>query len=415
MELINEIQAYLSNRLPDYLNLHREMVEINSFTTNPSGVDSLGEYTAREFTKLGFSAEFVQSQHKEYGKHLFLTSKGKDHKDRPTLALVSHLDTVFPTEEELLNQFHWRVEGDRIFGPGTVDIKGGTVLIFMILEALQKFARAEFDRVNWVICLNASEETLSDDFSQFCLQRLPKDTLACLVFEGGAPDVTNVQIVTSRKGRATFRVVVEGKSAHAGNYHAKGANAIVQMAHTILEITNLTNYDEKLTFNVGRVNGGVVMNRVPHYAEAEVEMRAFTPEIFQKAVDNILALSDNIKVHSRDGFACKVTITKHEHTSPWPQNDATERLFNIWQKAGQQLATPVITEARGGLSDGNLLWQHFPTLDGLGPLGENAHCSEHDPAAGKEQEFAWASSFVPKATLNTLAILDLIDHREGTA
>jgi glutamate carboxypeptidase len=415
MELLKDIQAHFSNHLPEYLNLHREMVEINSFTTNPLGVDSLGEYTAREFARLGFSAEFVQSQHKEYGKHLFLTNKGNDHKDTPTIALVSHLDTVFPAEEEMHNQFHWRVEDDRIFGPGTVDIKGGTVLIFMILEALQKFARPQFDRVHWVICLNASEETLSDDFSQFCLERLPKNTLACLVFEGGASDNQNMQIVTSRKGRATFRVVVEGKSAHAGNYHAKGANAIVQMAHTILEIANLTDYNEKLTFNVGRVDGGVVMNRVPHYAEAEVEMRAFTPEVFQKAVNDILALSGNIKVRSRDGFACKVTITKHEQTSPWPQNHTTENLFNVWQKAGRQLAMPVIPEARGGLSDGNLLWQHFPTLDGLGPLGENAHCSEHDPATGKEQEFAWASSFVPKATLNTLAILDLIDHREGDA
>lgn len=415
MELINDIQSFLSNRLPDYLDLLRKMVEINSFTTNPTGVNALGIFTAHEFEKLGFSSEFVQSKHDEYGKHLFLTRPGENHIERPTIALISHLDTVFPADEELNHHFHWRVEGDRIYGPGTEDIKGGTVLIFMILEALQNFSSREFNRINWTICLNASEETLSDDFSQFCLERLPNNTLACLVFEAGTVDNKHVQVVTSRKGRATFRVEVQGKSAHAGNYHAKGANAIVQMAHTILDIANLTNYNEKLTFNVGRVDGGVVMNRVPHYAEAEVEMRAFSPDVFQKAIADMLALSSNSKVHSRDGFSCKVNITKHEHTNPWPRNKHTDHLFNVWQQAGQQMSVEVIHEARGGLSDGNLLWQHYPTVDGLGPLGENAHCSEHDPAAGKEQEFTLASSFVPKALLNTLAIFELIDHNEANA
>ncbi len=415
MELISDMQAFFKNRLPEYLDFHRKMVEINSFTTNPTGVDNLGIYTAQEFAKLGFLAEFVQSHHKDYGKHLFLTHKGNGRVEHPTIALISHLDTVFPAEEELQHHFQWRVEGDRVFGPGTVDIKGGTVLIFMVMEALQQFARPEFDRVNWIICLNASEETLSDDFSRLCLERFPKNTLACLVFEGGAADDTSLQIVTSRKGRATFQVLVEGKSAHAGNYHAKGANAIVQMAHTILDIANLTNYNEKLTFNVGKVNGGVVINRVPHFAEAAVEMRAFSPDVFQKAIADILALNGKTRVQSRDGFSCKVNITRHEQTAPWPRNQNTDRLFNVWQKAGQQLSLKVIHEARGGLSDGNLLWQHFPTLDGLGPMGENAHCSEHDPATGKEQEFALASSFVPKATLNTLALLELIDHKGENA
>lgn len=79
------------------------------------------------------------------------------------------------------------------------------------------------------------------------------------------------------------------------------------------------------------------------------------------------------------------------------------------------MAIDVVHEARGGLSDGNMLWKHFPTLDGLGPTGENAHCSELDPATGKDQEFVLASSFIPKAMLNIIAILELIEQNEGKA
>jgi glutamate carboxypeptidase len=48
------------------------------------------------------------------------------------------------------------------------------------------------------------------------------------------------------------------------------------------------------------------------------------------------------------------------------------------------------------------------TLDGLGPSGENAHCSERSEDGSKEQEYVLASSFVPKAVLNTVAIIGLI-------
>ena len=69
-----------------------------------------------------------------------------------------------------------------------------------------------------------------------------------------------------------------------------------------------------------------------------------------------------------------------------------------------------IEEARGGLSDGNWTWQRFPTLDGLGPTGANPHCSERSPDGSKDQEYVLVPSFVPKALLNTTAILKLVGN-----
>ena len=64
-------------------------------------------------------------------------------------------------------------------------------------------------------------------------------------------------------------------------------------------------------------------------------------------------------------------------------------------------------EERGGLSDGNLLWDLAPTIDGLGPCGDNDHCSERSADGTKEPEYVDLDSFVPKALLNVLAIVDL--------
>ena len=408
MKQHNELQAFFQDRLAGYLDLLHQMVDINSFTANAQGVNRLGELTAACFAPLGFQAETVQSTNPRYGQHLYLTRRGTG---QQTLALISHLDTVFAPEEEIQNDFHWRVDGDRVFGPGTVDIKGGTVMILMTLEGLQHSYPEIFESITWIVALDATEETLSVDFDRALLDRLTvaPNPSACLVFEGGTPANGKYPYVTARKGRASFKVLVEGRSAHAGNRHHQGANAIVQMGHTVQRIAALTNYDQQITFNVGVVRGGVVVNRVPHFAEAEVEMRAFSPEIFEQGVADMLALSGQAEVVSRDGYPCKVDIRLTDRSAPWPRNPQTDRLFDLWREVGSGLGMPVIPEERGGLSDGNLLWNHYPTLDGLGPEGNNAHCSEWARDGSKEQEYAVISSFVPKAVLNTLAITQLIE------
>ncbi len=406
-----EIQSYLEEHLPQYLDLLKSMVEINSFTGNPAGVNKLAKLTAEAFAPLGFQAQHVQAKNPEFGKHLVMTRPGKSDL---RIGMISHLDTVFPPDEEAANDFHWREEGDRIYGPGTNDIKGGTTIIYMVMDALRTFAPEILDEINWFILINAAEERLSDDFGELCIEKLTKDAIAALVFEAGVRGDNTFQVVTARKGRATYKVITEGKGAHAGSNHPEGANAIVQMAHTIQQIAALTDYEKHLTFNVGTVRGGSVVNRVPHLAEAEVEMRTFDPEVFDFGVQSILALQDDEKIsNANDNYECKISIELNAQSAPWPSNPGTEKLFKIWQQAAEPLGFSVIREERGGLSDGNNLWHTIPTIDGLGPYGANAHCSERNPEEGKDQEFATRSSFVPKALLNTFSIIKLVqDSRE---
>lgn len=403
------IQEYLTQNLPNYLDILRQMVEINTFTANAEGVNQLARYTAGLFEPLGFVSEYIQSVNPAFGKHLFLQPMASEAAKKPTIAMIAHLDTVFPPEEERQNDFTWRMEGDRAYGPGTIDIKGGTVMIYSLLDALRTFAPEIFASVRWLICLDASEETLSDDFGKLCLERLPEaSTLACLVFEGGTPNPDALQIVTARKGRAEFRLLADGRGAHAGNYHKQGANAIVQLARTILDVASFTDYIRNITFNVGVVNGGSVVNRVPHHAEATVEMRAFDPQVFEEGLAHMLVLDGSSQISSHDGFPCRVSVELISRNPPWPRNPQTDRLYELWSACAASLGHSTIPEQRGGLSDGNLLWSHHPTLDGLGPAGNNAHCSERSADGSKEQEYLMISSFVPKALLNFTAITQLV-------
>lgn len=407
--LEGRLRAHLARREPSSIELLERMVAINSFTRNVAGIEELALLTAEAFAGLGFRAEQVADGKPGFGRHLVLT-RPATRPGAPMIGLVSHLDTVFSPEEEEAHDFRWREEGDRLYGPGTVDIKGGTVVAYMMLDALLAEAPEVADEVEWVVLLDCAEEQGPADFQALCLERLPADrTLACLVLEGGIWVDRTAQVVVARKGIAVFRVEVSGRASHAGSGHEHGASAVAQLADVVRKLEDLTDYDRQLTVNVGSVGGGTVHNRVPHKAWAQCEMRAFSQEVYDQALAEVRTLDDFSSVASAaDGHPCRVKVIVELEYPPWPPCPPTQRLLEVWQEAAESLGLRVEPETRGGLSDANLLWQGLPTLDGLGPAGANAHCSERTEDGSKDQEYAVRSSFVPKALLNLTAILRLL-------
>jgi glutamate carboxypeptidase len=404
------LEQFLQAHLGSAKQLLQKMVAVNSFTANPEGINQLGQLTAAEFAPLGFEPTFVPCTNWRFGQHLVLVKPGRSGR---VLGFISHLDTVYPNEEEIANQFFWREEvhpdHTRLYGPGTSDIKGGTVLWHLMFSALQQEVPELYEELTLVLLLNAAEEYFVDDFRVVCKQFLPQDkTIACLVFETG-PFVNNIfNLVVARKGMARYRLETRGRAAHAGAMHEMGANAIVQLAEIAQKITAMTNYDKRLTFNVGVFNGGVVVNRVPHQAEMHIEFRSFDLGVFQEAVRQIEAFRDYSTVSSpADGYKCQTFVYKQMEHAPWPPNAGSQKLFAIWQKTAEELGYQAEPEERGGLSDGNPLWDYVPLLDGLGPDGRNEHSSERSADGSKDQEYVILDSFVPKALLNVLAIVAL--------
>ena len=403
---ISELQSWLDSEMPQALEWLRRFVAVNSFTTNVDGVNWLGGLTAECFEPLGFKAEFVPSDFPQHGRHLFLQRQvpGK----KPVL-LVTHLDTVFPPEEEQQNDFRWQESPaeNRIYGPGTVDIKGGTVLIWLVLRALQKFAPEVFAGTSWIVAANASEEVMARDFAKFTSERCPEGAEAVLVFEGGPREGRNWHIVTSRKGRAEYRISSHGRAAHAGSAHDQGVNAIVALSDAVRAAAAVTDYASALTVNVGRISGGTVLNRVPHEACAELEMRAFDPAVLsrgQRAIESLASSAD-----------AKISVECLGTSPAWPADEKNLRACSHWQAAAEKLGLRAASVSRGGLSDANYLCHLGPTLDGLGPAGANAHCSERSADGAKAPEFVETDSFVPKTAMNVLAILSLLGAGENLA
>lgn len=389
------------HHLPDALRWLRALVELNSFTAHPAGVGRVARLTAEMFEPLGFTADFSPCAIPGTGDHLFLTRRGSA---APPIVLVTHSDTVFPAKEETKNDFRWdeRPDEGRIYGPGTVDNKGGTVLIWLMLQTLRDIAPEAFENTHWIIAANAAEEVTGDDFALQTAARCARTARAVLVFEGGPVDEHGWHIVTSRKGRSTWRLQVTGKAAHAGSQHRAGINAIDALALALPSIAAQTSEADERTVNIGSIHGGTVVNRVPHEAEAEWECRATTAAALQTA-DTFFA---SLNGKSANGAVLKSDCTGL--TAAWPGGAEVQRLFEHWQRAAASLNLAAVSVPRGGLSDANHLWQLGPTLDGLGPNGGHAHCSERSPDGEKLPEYVEPASFAPKAAMNALALCSLL-------
>ena len=246
----------------------RRMVEINSFTSNAEGVNEVGKFTAAWFQSAidqNFQPNFYPSKYApRYGNHVTLSLQPETHQlqaqedSRPTVALVSHLDTVYSAAVEEEHDFVWTMSQSKdppaswIVGPGTMDIKGGTFMIGAVLHTLKMVRPDIFVKVDFQVLLNASEEVMANDFVDICQKSLRgrhksegSNCLGCLVFEAGKFDgdflhpttnhdtnsadvmeadnrVHEFTLVTSRKGMCVWAVEITGHAAHAGNAHQRG-------------------------------------------------------------------------------------------------------------------------------------------------------------------------------------------------
>jgi glutamate carboxypeptidase len=162
-------------------------------------------------------------------------------------------------------------------------------------------------------------------------------------------------------------VTTIGRAAHAGAEHAEGVNAIEEMAHQILAIQAMTNYDIGTTANVGVIEGGTRSNVVPAEAWVEVNIRA-TTRANASAID---VQMKNLKPHHPKA---KVIVEGGIAVPPMERTPQIAALFAQAQSLARNMGIDITEGSTGGGSDGNrTAAMGIPTLDGMGVVGEGGH------------------------------------------
>jgi glutamate carboxypeptidase len=268
--------------------------------------------------------------------------------------LLGHVDTVIAHDSHA----PLRRDGDRLYGPGTVDMKGGVILSLGVARAL---ARQPEAFAELAVLLVTDEEWRTAEFTH---ARRFAGYDACLCFEAGqlTPDGDEA-VVVRRKAAGTLRVAATGRASHSGSAPDQGRNALLGLAHTALELARRhdPHGPEHLSVVPTVMRSGEAFNVVPAAGELLFDMRADRLEAFQA----VLAAVEK----DYEGVALDARMERH-----WPGMDAIETTRSLLARAGERIGRPIIGAARGGASDASHFAATIPiTIDGLGPRGGGAH------------------------------------------
>src|ERR1700677_738546 len=239
--------AYFAKRRDEIISTIRDLVEIESPSDNKAAVDRVAEAAAEKFSRLGGKVRFHRA--KDFGSHLQVNFGGKSGK--PVL-LLGHYDTVYPLGT--LATMPCRVAGNKLTGPGVLDMKSGIALMLHALAALQEWHR-EGGLLRPVTALLVSDEEVGSASSRPITEALAKRAAAVLVLEPSYGREGAVK--TARKGVGDYHLKITGKAAHAGLDFKKGVNAIRELARQIEKVSGFTDLKNGLTVNVGVASGGV--------------------------------------------------------------------------------------------------------------------------------------------------------------
>lgn len=280
--------------------------------------------------------------------------------DGPGILVLGHLDTVHP-QGTLTDINPVRREGDKVYGPGIYDMKSGVHIAYY---AYRHLIRSSKETTLPITFLFIPEEEVGSPTSREAIEREAVANKYVLVAE---PARDGGKIVTARKGAARFKITAKGQPAHSGLRHEDGRSAIKEIAHQILALEAMTNYEIGVTVSVGTIEGGTGVNVVPAECSIEVDMRCPTPELGDATVEAIYALE------AKDPDVT-LEVSGGMNRPPYEKDKGITKLYEHARGLAEDIGFDLQDMKTGGGSDGNFTAAlGVPTLDGLGADGAGAH------------------------------------------
>lgn len=376
--LANAIVDYLTRHRNEILGYLRELILVESPSSEPESQKSVFEILARPLREMDY--ETVHFAGRTSGGQFYARPNDRE-KAAPYQILLGHADTVWPLGT--LRSMPFRIDGNTVSGPGVYDMKGGLVQFIWGLKSLHVLGVKPL--VTPVIFVSSDEELGSEE-SRNRIELLARRANRVLVPEPSAGPTGKLK--TTRKGVSVYQITVRGKSAHAGVEPEAGRSAILEAAHIIQKLHSLNENAHGTTVNVGLVEGGSCVNVVPELCTAQVDVRVSTlsdGKRLDNEIRNMRPLQDQVRIEITGGL----------DRPPMEETPRNEALWAVASKLGHELGLTLEKSHSGGGSDGNLTSPYTATLDGLGSIGGGAHAPH---------EFILADSLIERTALMALLI-----------
>ena len=241
------IVNYVDANATEAVALLEKVVNIESATQNTAGVKQVGQVFKGEFESIGLTARWIDMPAQmNRGGHLLAENPNANGRGKRIL-LLGHIDTVLQGE-------HWRREGNKAFGNGTSDMKGGDVVLLYALKALADIGALK--NIQVIVMLTGDEEAAGRpvELSRGDMVAAAKRSDLALSFEGAHGNDATV----GRRGSSSWTMEVSGNTGHSSQIFKDrmGAGAILEAARILDKFYEQFHADKNFTFNPSLIVGG---------------------------------------------------------------------------------------------------------------------------------------------------------------
>jgi glutamate carboxypeptidase len=260
---------------PAVIQTLQKLVLIESGSANLPGLVKVADFAQNQLNALGAKTERIKTSDSDRVMVKgVLTGKGK-----LKVMLIAHMDTVYP--DGILATEPYRRDGNRLYGPGIADDKGGISVILHSLEVLKSLGWTNYATVT--VLFNPDEE-IGSNGSGALIQALAADHDVVLSYEPtAAKSVAKVEgILLASAGTAIAKMEVKGRAAHAGDAPDEGRNALIELSHQMLATQDIAKSIPGAQLNWTYAQGGSVRNQIPAQAIATADVRLLKSDAAEK-------------------------------------------------------------------------------------------------------------------------------------
>ncbi|NLJ25659.1 MAG: M20 family metallopeptidase [Firmicutes bacterium] len=347
-----------------FLSILEALVTRESPSGSKDELDRLAEFIKGQFQKRGCSAETIPMT--DTGNHLkvkWIPGNGDTH--LAPLLVLCHMDTVW--DVGTLHAMPFRIDGDQVWGPGTLDMKAGIAMALVAMDILIQRGLSPRRPVTFLV---NSDEEIGSPSSRPLIEAEAQRSEYVIVLEGAQPGSGACK--TSRKGVGMFRLEIKGKAAHAGLAPQDGISAIEELARQVIKLHSYSDFTLGTSVNVGVVQGGTRRNVVADHAEALIDLRVTSQQEAERMEKLILALQPELQ-------GAEIHLSGGINRPPMERTTGNIQLYQKAKALAHSLGLSLPEDSSGGGSDGNFTSAlGIPTLDGMGAVGYGPHATnEH--------------------------------------
>lgn len=384
-----KLQAAAEQAQPALIETLRDMVMIESGSADVEGLTKMADFTEARLKALGAKTERRKTTRGAGADIVIGTFDGTGARK---LMLIAHMDTVY--QRGILASQPYRVDGNRIYGPGIADDKGGIAVILHALKILNDAGWRDYARLT--VLLNPDEEVGSIGSGEIIAELADQhDVVLSCEPTAAAPVAKNDALLLGASGTATGTMEVKGKASHAGAAPHLGRNALIELSHQLLQTQDIAKSIPGTQLNWTTAKAGTVRNQIPDEATAGADIRLTVPDGVQK-----LQAALDEKVKSRRIPDTEVTVKIEPGRPPFVASDRGRALAREGQTIYAELGRTLdIVEMTGGATDAGFANRSGKAIvvESFGLAGYGYHARD---------EFIDTGSIMPRLYLMTRLLIE---------